>query len=167
MGGFQNLMHLTNRDAGISPANAADPDPSAGALQAALLLAEVAHRAAEADVLATRAARRVLRRAAVHVHVVVAPGQGSAAVVAIGGRRARVGDAGRRGAGGGFGANVPEPVKRLLLLAVRVGVGVRVRVRSRLLLGLGDGNGGGVLRLALRPLLCRVQQVQGVLCGQA
>lgn len=156
-------MHLTNRDAGISPANAADPDPSAGALKAALLLAEVAHRAAEADVLPARAARRVrvLHRAAVHVHaVVVGPGQGSAAVVAIGSRRERVGDAGRRGAGAGLGAmDVPEAMQRLLLL-----LAVRVRVRGRLF-------DDGVLRLLLlalrRPLLCRVQQVQGVLCGQA
>lgn len=165
MGGFQISMQLTNRDAGISPANAADPDSSAGALQAALLLAEVAHRAAEADVLPARAARRVrvLHRAAVHVHaVVVATGQGSAAVVAIGSGRERVGDAGRRGAGAGLGAmDVPEAMQRLLLLLLAV----RVRVRGQLLF-----DDDGVLRLLLalrRPLLCRVQQVQGVLCGQA
>ncbi|KAK1255090.1 hypothetical protein MKX08_009085 [Trichoderma sp. CBMAI-0020] len=148
--------------ASIGPANAANPDSPPRALQAALLLAEVAHRAAEADVLAAGTTGRVLGGiAAVHVHLVgVAPArnEGAAAVVALG-RQQHGGrlDAGRRAGRAGLGANGPEAVQRLL--AVR-------RRRNDGLLRRGS-NRGFVWRELLGPLLSRVQQAQGVLCGRA
>lgn len=151
---------LADRKPSVGPANAANPDSPSRALQAALLLAKIAHRAAEADMLTASATGCVFGGiAAIYIHLiaVVPTRQGSAAVVAVGRqRRGGVLKAGRRAPRAGFGADAPEAMQRLLAVGRRNdGLLRRRRVRGAFLMKL------------LRPLLCRVQQAQGVLCGRA
>lgn len=127
--------------ASIGPANAANPDSPSRALQTTLLLAEIAHRAAEADVLAAGATGRVLGGiAAIHVHLVgvgvaLAGEEGIAAVVALG-RQQHGGrlDAGRRAGRAGLGADAPEAMQRLLAVG-------RQRRRNDGLLRRGSNRG--------------------------
>ena len=156
---IHNTEHrLAHRHAGIGPANPPNPHLAASTLQAPLLLAKVADRAAEADTLPARAARRLREALAVQIHAVAAAVACQARAAVLAARRGQelVVDGRRRSGGSGgvarCGVDVPELMEGLLVVCRGGG-------------SLGMLRQGGFLRWQLLVLLGgAVEQGHGVLC---